>query len=118
MLMMLRNTDTDEILTGIRHGSCARCRSVEDIRRHRRYRLLHPRRRDRVQDAVGGFDADEAAGGACRPAAVQARWAPCEANRRWRAVARLCKADRTAEPGMRSEFHRCRSEGPHPAGRA
>ena len=45
---------------------------------------------------------------------VRPRRPPCQADRGWRAPARLCPPDRAAQPRMRRLLRRCRPEGPHP----
>ncbi len=89
-------------MQGARHDRAARHRPTPDLHRHRRDRQLHQGRRSREQDAVGGVDADEAAGGAHRAPDLRARRPRLEAHRRRLTPARLRAA--AGEAQCRNHF--------------
>ena len=67
-----------------------RSRPAPHLRRHRRDRQLHPRRRRRLQDPVGGLDADAPPRGADRQADLRPRRPRLAPHRGRRAAPRLC----------------------------
>ena len=103
---------------GTRHDRLARHRPVAHLHRHRRDRQLHQSRRGGEQDAVGGVDADEAAGGAHRAADLRARRPRLQADRGRRAPARLRAAAGQAQRRDGGGLFRRGAVGPRAARRA